>query len=296
MFSPTGSLLDRVLSLQWNSVLETDAPQALLRKIPQAVHSYHAWMNLGEQLKAWLEPPATGHIPLLAEPTVAEFTLDDMPSGRSPGLRWYPVPRVDRPQFRWALDTLTAHERDHVWPKLPSTSALDALKSFAETLDTHTVVYRIGHMGRREVVRHALGIPTVFGRLEVPDTTYDTWSVYLDVSGSMRPYAAIAWSLMQTFPEGSKLYVFSGVVAESDPFATKVLSDGLTSYDAVAQHIVETKAQRVVVVSDDQDSMSHAHMARMEDVYIVSVCIGSDVKRPRTFSDAANERIDLPAT
>lgn len=294
MFSPQGTLLDRVLSLQWNSVFGTDAPRALLERIPRAVRGYHTWMNLGDQLLPWLQPPGD-HVPLLSDTTLSEFGIDE-PTDRGSGPRWLPVPPVDRAEFRWALDSLTSEERDKNWPTLPSTAAMTALRTFAEAPDVQRYTYRLGHLGRREVIRYALGIPTPFGRVPDPEQRESPWAVYLDVSGSMRAYASIAWAVMRSLPEGSTLHVFSGFVADADPTASKVLSDGLTSYNAVADHILATGATDVIVVTDDQDSLSKDRLDKLKDVNLTVVCIGDGVKPPRTFSDAASTRIDLPSS
>lgn len=290
---PRDTLLGCVLSLDWKSLLTLQVPgwkKPFIQQIPNAAMSYTSWMRLGEiLLRDEDEDNDSGHgLPQVLFGAEVSKDADEHPNDL--GLYWQKLPDTDSPHLRWALDTLTEKERD-VYPTLPYTRVLNNLLGFANT-DVTTPVSVFGHLGRREVTRHALGIPTFYGIQQQPQVEDRRVNVYVDVSGSMSAYASSTYALIRSLPEATKAYAFSGVVVDFDPSSGGVHTNFTTCYDAVAEHVLASGCSHAVVVTDDDDSLSETNLKLLrERVDIVCVCVRAGVKRSRCFSDAATTTI-----
>ncbi len=283
LFSPQGSLMERVLSLQWTSIQDLGLPHT--DKIPVAFPSYNSWMSLGRKLERWLQPLQTEA--MLLEDT-DDLNLEKCDDDQAlPGMTMEAIPKTYRKEVRWALDSLNTQDRK-AYHNLPVSAILDGILSFRDDLEKHRQITKFGHIGRREAVRWAIGIPDFYGKVYVPEEERKPWNVYIDVSGSMKAYASLAWSIVRTLPEGSKLFAFSRTVVEVDPDASKVMTDGGTSYEAVADHIIETAPSRVLVISDDTDRIPMKKLRWIkENVELTYVNTRSGFLPHHTFSDAA---------
>ncbi len=289
LFSPRGSLIERVLSLQWNSIADLGIPGT--DRIPAAFPSYTSWMDLGRRLERYLQPM---QMPMMLLEDTADMDLDMSEDETTmPGMYMESIPKTYRMEVRWAIDSLSKKDRK-AYSNVPVSAILDGILSLRDDLERQRQVTKFGHIGRREAVRWAIGIPEYYGRIYVPEEELKPWNVYIDVSGSMKAYASLAWSIVRTLPAGSKLFAFSGVVVEADPDATKVQTDGMTSYEAVADHIMETAPARVLVISDDTDKITPKKLAWIRDNVELSYVNTRSSSRPRyTFTDAATHVYNL---
>lgn len=296
---PDTDVLGCVLSLSWSKLLLLPVPASikwLLQTIPKAAESYTSWMVLGERLLPYLSPPAMP-LPFASETPGAATTEDIGDVDDDNGLSWVRIPDVTATDIRWAIDALSEWEREHVFPVIPAPKMLDALANVIHEIDDLVPVSRYGHIGRREVVRHAFGVPVFSGVRMEPETEHRPWSVYVDVSTSMTAYTSVAWGFLRSLPSGSKAYAFSGVVVEADIHSDRVQSNGYTNYVAVAEHILANDIRNIIVVSDDTEPLPPKLVkALREHCDIVYVSVRDGVKPESTLSDAACSHIILPNT
>lgn len=299
VFSPEGPLLERVISLHWDRVLEITAPpRALLLYIPEAIEDYDAWMRLGEKLLPWLKPPG-GSAPLLDEFTHGTCSIDRPPKANGKRVE-VPVPDVDRADVRWALASLTdVDHRQRPFMRMPNHDIVRFLLTLPEHVDQDRFSMRLGHIGRREAVRTAFGIPTPYGRVHETDTASPVkGALYLDVSGSMSPYAAAAMTLARSLPV-ARIFVFSEFVEEVEEGFTHVPTNYCTDYNAVGDHILANEFTDVIIVSDDTEEVREGLVEMLQCLNITYV----NLREPDTaytphptLSDAATTRYDFSPT
>lgn len=277
VFSPDGTLLDRVLSLQWHRIPELNIPHT--GRIPSAFQSYIEWMDLGEMLM--LEPPQASVQSCLLSSSPSDIQAPTIVSG----LTYIDVPRVDMQHVQWALSSLRGH--DKYWPTLPSETVIKSMVSVQNTSENYE--YVLGHVGKREAYRWSHDIPTFYGRRLLPEPQAP-WVVYADVSGSMSMYVAMMWSILQSY-NVETLYVFSSEIHQIDAHCLSVPTTGTTDYDVVLQHIVDHAYENVIIFSDETEYVDTRLAKLVQDVNIVYFQFPTD--KPKTSRSLRNVASDV---
>lgn len=277
IFNSNGTVLERLLSLDWVGI--RDLSPEIWARMQKAYPSYNDWMDLGESL----QPQSKGKgknkqkdapsDPDTQETGKAETSKvdedDNLP--RCPNLLpaekgsecpaskehagsvyWQAVPKTGREDVQWVLATSLASESDPYTIHVPNTQVMSGLKRLRLHDDPDYEIQRFGQIGKREIVKFAIGAPNYFGTKVEPRMTEEfiPWKVYVDVSGSMVYYLPLVWPIVASLPEGTIVQAFSGILAPTAIDVDRVKTNGYTDYDIVARDILQGPSVPILVFSD----------------------------------------------
>lgn len=112
-------------------------------------------------------------------------------------------------------------------------------------------------IGSSEAMYLSSGSIPLFWSVDVFPAPQEPMKMYIDVSGSMKEYWSLARPLSLAFDKYcDEFFQFSTEVVKVSPEDNRIHSTNGTSYDSVASHILDNKFRRVVVVTDNTDSIS----------------------------------------
>jgi hypothetical protein len=138
---------------------------------------------------------------------------------------------------------------------------------------------------RRDVMRMGMGdMPVMWDTPQYLEQ--NELVVYTDVSSSMNEWYSVALYLSNQLKEfGCEMYQFSTIVTKPIPGRDDnvFLGTGGTHFPVVAEHIVDNGFQAVVVITDNQDSLSVEWIEKMKEIEELYVVFLQDEMRPWNY-------------
>lgn len=117
---------------------------------------------------------------------------------------------------------------------------------------------------RRDMFWLAAGYDQTIWTFDLP-VAKKSLKLYMDVSGSMRSFFYVMMLIHRHLSEWvDGHYQFSGSVVEVDPREPYLFSTGSTSYQAVADHILQEGSEEVIVLTDNTDTIDSETLALLK--------------------------------
>jgi len=148
---------------------------------------------------------------------------------------------------------------------------------------------------RRDMFWLAAGYDQTIWTIDLP-VAKKALKLYMDVSGSMWTFLEVMMLIHRHLAEWvDEHFHFSTSIVLVDPTQNLIFSTGGTSYQAVAEHILQEGHEEVIVLTDNTDSISSAARAQLKRqlklLYLIQTREGGT---KNGFQELATKTITLP--
>ena len=144
----------------------------------------------------------------------------------------------------------------------------------------------VPYLQRKESFYLSAGYIPPFYQSPAVKREFNDWRavVYLDVSGSVLEYQPLLCGLLMNIRDliGDRLYTFSTVVEETSFEALskgELVTEYGTLFDAVAEHALEKRYKRILIISDGEGSFTKGLFERLKKYVEVYVILTSSYNR-----------------